>query len=205
MEEGEDFDDVAGIAIESPEERAEADEDSRDEELDPGLANRHTSFQLRARAHLLRRKCDSDSDNSNDKAQTQMAQAQTQSSTSKTRKKSAAYVFLRVPNCRSGLFPIFPPNYSAYRDINPVELFELFWDELLIENILDQMKLYFSLKNKGMIVASKAGFCTFLGITMLSGYNKLLQRKLYWSHDSDVVNRFGKKKKIRANDAVLAF
>ena len=96
IEEGEEFDNVAGIAIEPPEVRAETDEDSGDEDLDPGSANRLTGFQLRARAHLLRRNRDSDSDNSDDEAQTQTAQVQTQSSTSKRRKKSAAYLFHRV-------------------------------------------------------------------------------------------------------------
>ena len=189
IEEGEEFDNVAEIAIEPPEVRTETDEDSGDEDLDPGSANRLTGFQMRARAHLLRRNRDSDSDNSDDEAQTQTAQVQTQSSTSKRRKKSAAYLFHRVSNCPSGLLPIFPPsNYSAYRDMNPVELFELFWDELLIENILDQMKLYSIWKGKDVFVSSKAEFRTFLGIVMLSGYNKLPQRKLYWSHDSDVGN-----------------
>ena len=138
---------------------------------------------------MLRRNNDSDSDNSDNEVLTQTAQAQTQSSTSKKRKKSAAYVFHRVSNCLSSLLPIFPrSNYSAYRDTNPGELFELFWDELLIENILDQMKLYSTRKGKDVFVASKADFCTFLGILMLSGYSKLPQRKLYWSHDSDVGN-----------------
>ena len=185
IEEGDEFDDLAGIAIEPPEVRAETDEDSGDEELD--LANRLTGLQLQAQAHLLRRNRDSNSESSDDDAAS--TQAQTEASTSKRRKKSSAYVFQRVSNCQSGLLPIFPPsNYSTYRDMSPVELFELFWDELLVKDILDQMKLYSIWKGKDIFGADMVEFRTFLGIIILSGYNKLPQRKLYWSHDSDVGN-----------------
>ena len=72
--------------------------------------------------------------------------------------------------------------------MNTVELLELFWDELLIANILGQMKLYSITKSKNVFVASKAEFRTFRGMIKLSGCNKLPQQKLYWSHDSDVGN-----------------
>ena len=64
----------------------------------------------------------------------------------------------------------------------------MFWDELLIANILGQMKLYSITKSKDVLVASKAEFRTFRGMIMLSGCNKLPQRKLYRSHDSNVGN-----------------
>ena len=57
--------------------------------------------------------------------------------------------------------------------MNPAELFELVWGELLIENILDPMKLYSIWKGKEVFVASKAKFRTFFRIIILSGYNKL--------------------------------
>ena len=72
--------------------------------------------------------------------------------------------------------------------MNPVELFELFWNELLIANILGQMKLYSIMKSKEVFVASKAEFLTFRGMIVVSGCNKLPQRKLYWSYDLDVGN-----------------
>ena len=75
IEEGEEFNDVAGIAIEPLEVRTETNEDSGDEEFDPRSANRLTGFQLRARAHLQRKNRDSGSNNSDDEAQTQTAQA----------------------------------------------------------------------------------------------------------------------------------
>ena len=86
VEEGEEFDDVAGIAMAPPEGRMKSDQGSGDEELNSGSVNRLTGFYLRAQAHLLQKNRNSDIDNSDDKAQTQMAQAQTQSSTSKKRK-----------------------------------------------------------------------------------------------------------------------
>ena len=97
-------------------------------------------------------------------------------------------MFHRLSNCSSGLLPIFPlSNYLAFRDMNP-ELFELFWDKLLIENILDRMKPYSNWKGKDVFVASKVEFRTFLGIITLSGYYKLPKRKLHWSHHSNVGN-----------------
>ena len=44
IEEGDEFDHVAGITIEPPEVQAETDKDSGVEELDPGSASRLTSF-----------------------------------------------------------------------------------------------------------------------------------------------------------------
>ena len=72
--------------------------------------------------------------------------------------------------------------------MNPIKLFELFWDELLIANILGHMKLYSVTKSKDVFMASKAEFRTFRGMIELSGCNKLPQRRLYWLHDSDVGN-----------------
>jgi len=200
IEDGDDLSDVAGIAIEPPEVRAETDEDSGDEEPDPGVANRLTSFQLRAQAHLLRRNRDSDNEDSDCDDQSAPAEPASQEATAqpmaprtKKRKINASNVFHGVPNCSSGSLPIFPaPNYSAYRDMNPVELFELFWDELLIELILEQMKLYSIWKGKETFVATAAELRTYLGIILLSGYNKLPQKKMYWSQDVDVGNNLVK-------------
>ena len=104
------------------------------------------------------------------------------------RKVKHNYVFRSVSNCPSSLLPIFPPNYSAYRDMNPIKLFELFYNELLIANILGQTKLYSITRSKNVFVASKAESRVFRGMIMLSGCIKLPQRKSYWSHDSDVGN-----------------
>ena len=40
--------------------------------------------------------------------------------------------------------------------MNQAELFEFFWGELLIEKILDPMKVYYIWKGKDVLVASKA-------------------------------------------------
>ena len=72
--------------------------------------------------------------------------------------------------------------------MSPVELFELIWDETLVEDILEQIKIYPIWKGKEVFILSNAEFRTFLGIILLSGYNKLPQRKLYWSQDMNVGN-----------------
>ena len=46
--------------------------------------------------------------------------------------------------------------------MNPAELFELIWGELLIENILDPMKLYSIWKGKDVFVAGKQCFALSL-------------------------------------------
>ena len=187
IKEGVDFGDVAGIAIEPPEVHAETDEDSRDDESNPDAANRLTGFQLRAQAHLLRRNHDSDDDSDcedpNEQRQLQLAPRP------KKKKPNVVYVFHRVAKCPSRALPIFPPgNFSAYRDMSPVELFELFWDETLVEDILEQIKIYSTWKGKEVVILSNAEFRTFLGIILLSGYKKLPQGKLYWSQDMDLGN-----------------
>ena len=163
IDEGDEFDDVAGIAIEPPGVRAATDEDSGEKELDFGLAHWLSSPSS---SPFTAQKSRSDSDSLDDNAAS--AQTQTESSTSTSKKeKSSTYVFQRVLNCQSGLLPTFPlSNYSAYRNMSQVELFELFWDELLVKM---KLPVYFVRKGKNIFVADIAESRTSFGIIMVSG------------------------------------
>ena len=82
---------------------------------------------------------------------------------------------------------MFPePNWAKYRDFTPVQLFELFWGEDLIEEILRQIKLYCLFKNASDIEPSAAELRVFLGILLFSGYSSYAQRWMHWSNDPDL-------------------
>ena len=67
--------------------------------------------------------------------------------------------------------PIFPePSYQRYRDFSPVELFELFFDDELIDHIYAETCRYIMQKNNPTQFFSKSEIKTFIGIMILSGY-----------------------------------
>ena len=63
--------------------------------------------------------------------------------------------------------------------MSPVELFELFWDDPLIEEISEQMKIYHIQKGHTAFVPTAAELHVFLGMISISGHNQFSQCKLY--------------------------
>ena len=84
---------------------------------------------------------------------------------------------------------IFPEcNYSKYRDFSPVQLFELFYDDFIIEHTMTEMTKYCLTKNYSPINVSLNEMKVFFAILIVSGYNVLPRRHMYWSHTEDVYN-----------------
>ena len=112
---------------------------------------------------------------------------QTAGTSARIRLNAPKYTFKRVPRLPSLDLPIFSkPDYSKYRDFSAIELFELFWDDSLLQSIIEQMELYSAWKNMEIFRPSVGEVRTFLGILLLSGYHKLPQRWMYWSDDEDI-------------------
>ena len=112
---------------------------------------------------------------------------QTAGTSARIRRNAPKYTFERVPRLPSLDLPIFPePDYSKYRGFSAIELFELFWDDSLLQSIIEQMELYSAWKNMEIFRPSVGEVRTFLGILLLSGYHKLPQRWMYWSDDEDI-------------------
>ena len=71
---------------------------------------------------------------------------------------------------------------------NPVELFELFFDDDVVEMIVKFSNMYAQSKGNHSFSTTMQEVRTFLAILMVSGYNRVPWRRLYWSHDDDVRN-----------------
>lgn len=86
-----------------------------------------------------------------------------------------------------GIFP--EANHTRFKDMSPLELFDLFFDDDLLKLIAMKSNEY-SLNKFGIQAFITAPeIKTFLAILLLSGYNKLTDFKLYWSNSEDTENK----------------
>ena len=84
--------------------------------------------------------------------------------------------------------PFPEPNYHRYNELSEVQLFELFFDEKLIDMIVEQSTVYRFSKNWANLNVSREEIKAFLGILNVSGYNPLDSKKVYWSTGDDLRN-----------------
>ena len=68
-------------------------------------------------------------------------------------------------------------------------MFELFFDDKLIDLIVDQSILYCLSKNWPNLNVTKKEIKVFLGILIVSGYNPLGSKRDYWSTGDDLRNK----------------
>lgn len=68
----------------------------------------------------------------------------------------------------------------------PVEVFELFFDENLMNMIVEETKIYASQKNLHNFDVTIDCLRNIIGIFIYTGYNSLPQEKLYWCEDEDI-------------------
>lgn len=83
-------------------------------------------------------------------------------------------------------FPVF--NYDKYKDFSLVELFELFIDEDIIDHFVRESNRYATFINCGNPDITANEVKCFIGILILSGYNVLPNRRLYWDSHGDTKN-----------------
>ncbi|KAJ8930084.1 hypothetical protein NQ314_017154, partial [Rhamnusium bicolor] len=84
----------------------------------------------------------------------------------------------------------FPePDYSRYKDMSPVELFELFFDENIYLYLAEQTQLYAHFKNKHDPEITSQEIRCFTAILILTGYNPLPSKRLYWDMKDDTHNQ----------------
>ena len=79
------------------------------------------------------------------------------------------------------------PKYNA-KDWTPVEVFELFFDDELLELIVVQSMLYAKQSGNHSFLTDPEEMREVLGILLLSGYNRLPRRRMYWEQCPDVRN-----------------
>lgn len=84
---------------------------------------------------------------------------------------------------------VFPESdYSKYRNLSPVQCFELFWNDEVIEFLLTESTKYALFKNCSDPKITYEEIKGFLGILILSGYNPLPSRRYYWDSGLDMRN-----------------
>jgi len=74
-----------------------------------------------------------------------------------------------------------------YHKLQPFELIELFFDQQLLEIIVNYSNMYAFNKNQPLQITVDELKC-FLGILLLSGYNEVSRRPMYWEKSPDTHN-----------------
>ena len=89
----------------------------------------------------------------------------------------------------SGNHALFPEkNTTRYKDFQPHQLFELFFDEVLLSEIIRQSLLYATKKAGVNLALSVSELKVFLAILLLSGYSSVPRQRMYWECGPDVFN-----------------
>ena len=81
-------------------------------------------------------------------------------------------------------------NTRASIDVNlpPHKLFELFFDDEVINYLCDQSKIYANSKGNFTFHVTLGEFRASLAILLISGYTSLPRRRMYWEQTPDVFN-----------------
>lgn len=83
----------------------------------------------------------------------------------------------------------FPePDYSQYKNMSAVDLFELFFDEDIFQHLTEQTQQYSQYKNEVDPSITNPEIRCFVAILILSVYNLLPSKKMYWDMNEDVHN-----------------
>lgn len=77
------------------------------------------------------------------------------------------------------------PSEAASFAKTPLEFFNLFWSETIIEHIVTQSNKYAQQKNAPLNI-TREEFYVVLGAMLLSGYTKCPNKRMYWSSTEDV-------------------
>lgn len=83
----------------------------------------------------------------------------------------------------------FPPsNFKKFRNKGPLELFELMFDDEVFDLLLEETRNYALFCNEPDPNLTKEEIKVFVGILILSGYNKKPGKKFFWDSQSDMGN-----------------
>lgn len=82
---------------------------------------------------------------------------------------------------------LFPESsYLSLRNMSPLDIFEQFWDESVIEFLIKEATNYALFKNCADPKITRDEMKSFLGILIVSGYNPRPSRRHYWDSMSDM-------------------
>lgn len=166
--------DVEAICIEAPEPAELSDEDSAEEDAG-GLIDNISRRQLETTAHII--------------LKNRVEQEETGEKGEPKYKKRKKQHFIWENNDLVTPNVIFPvPNYSLFRNLSPIEIFEKFFDDEVFELIINETRKYGISKNYKDINLSVQELKVFVAIFYLSGYNTVPSKRCYWETRGDTRN-----------------
>ena len=102
---------------------------------------------------------------------------------------TAAFKWKKEKNLKEKFDNVAQPQPHTLETATPASIFELFFDEEVICFLVEMTNLY-AQRDKG-----KHNFCTdsseirlFIAMLLITGYNQLPRRKMYWKNAEDVLN-----------------
>ena len=89
----------------------------------------------------------------------------------------------------TGCFSNPPPKKVFQEYLSPTGIFDLFFDDEVVQYLVDMTNLY-AHRDKGRhsFNINRSEMRLFIAILLLSGYNVLPRRKMYWENSDDVEN-----------------
>lgn len=169
------------VFIEPPDVHDFTDEDSGDENLDGAhSADKLSRGQLLAPAELRSRGTKLPDDLSDDSSEEECQP-------SMKKRKPSGYTWKEDAMPRG--CNIFPQgNYSKYSNLSPAELFELFIDEDILHLMKEEILKYSIKRSWPDIKVEVSELKVFLAVLLLTGYNTLPRKPMYWSKSADCLN-----------------
>lgn len=181
-------DTVQKVFIEPPETRDLSDEDSGDEESG-GLLDNLSGRQLAANAEIIMESGARIGDFCVDEYDDIPEDVPLSLLVSSWRPKSDKHVWKKnvdLECVNEGLFP--QPNYSDYRNMTPVQLFECFITDDIIDFLLEESIKYSTFKNCCNPNITHDEIRCFLAILLISGYDHKPSKRSYWDSGEDLRN-----------------
>ena len=178
------------IVVEPPDVHYLTDEDSADEE-DANL-NGLSANQLRAPTAIIISNSDSIDDVLDKICNTTLPDSESKSSSEPPKKmktfKKQGFEWKKKEKSIRNQLPFSEADYNQYEMLSDIKLFELFFDDELIDLIVEQSTLYCLKNNWPNLNVSKEEIKVFLGILIVLGYNPLGSKRYYWSTGNDLRN-----------------
>lgn len=181
--------DIEDIYIEPPEANILTDEDSADED-DGGLADNLGARQLSAQAEIVF------SNKMRIGLENECLEETVSKSVMEQNLQNSGFIVVTKPkktrfdqaDLESSLHEFPQGDYSKYKSMTCVELFELFFSNDLLEMIITETRNYALFKNSSDPQVTLEELKVFLGILLLSGINVLPSKRHYWENSKDVQN-----------------
>ncbi len=173
-----------------------SDEDSDDSDLEEGNMNHIGKGILQAEAHI---------DVHHDDADQQHIRFLDEGLIHEC--KSKVYKWCNTDivtnNLHSNHFSAKSPSTKSKSAKTPLQFFQLFFDDCVLDHILKQTNLYSSHQKNTNLNVTKNELIVFLGGLMMSGYVPLPNKRLYWDRDDDVPKLLSNSIRCNRFEAIL--